>query len=350
MPYLRLPSKDTKLTTNYLDDFLFLALTIGVCNERIQRFLDLCSGLNIPVADDKTEWGCEVIVFLGILLDGRTYRLGVPLNKREKAIKLLKLMLDKKKATVKQLQALCGYLNFLGKAIFPGRTFTRRMYAKFGFERNGTIRPQSILRPYHHVRLDNEFKQDCRTWLEFLQGELSKVVSRPVVDLLGHELTSEEICFYSDASGSVKLGYGCILNTKWLQGFWDSDFMKENNPSIEFLELYALAAGLITWQNQPILNNCRVTIFCDNTAVVQMINTMASSCPNCMNLLRVITLSGLRTNRRVYAKYVDTKSNYLADSLSRGQWTRFRQLGPQMNLIGDTVSEEMNPIQKFWSN
>ena len=25
----------------------------------------------------------------------------------------------------------CGYLNFLGRAIFPGRTFTRRMYAKF---------------------------------------------------------------------------------------------------------------------------------------------------------------------------------------------------------------------------
>ena len=32
---------------------------------------------------------------------------------------------------VHDLQKLCGFLNFLSKAVFPGRTFTRHMYAKF---------------------------------------------------------------------------------------------------------------------------------------------------------------------------------------------------------------------------
>ena len=51
---------------------------------------------------------------------------------------LLKLK-KKKKATVKDLQSLCGILNFLGRVVFPGRTFTRRMYSKYaGFVNMGS--------------------------------------------------------------------------------------------------------------------------------------------------------------------------------------------------------------------
>ena len=56
---------------NYLDDFLFLALTKIVCDWLMSEFLDLCKDIGIPVALEKTEWGTMVIVFLGILLDGR---------------------------------------------------------------------------------------------------------------------------------------------------------------------------------------------------------------------------------------------------------------------------------------
>ena len=108
--------------TNYLDNFLFLALSILLCNRKIQAFLDLCSKLSIPVSAEKTEWAAERVIFLGILLDGRHYVLSIPCEKCEHAIKLLSNFLDKKKTTVKELQILCGYLNFLGKAVFPGRT------------------------------------------------------------------------------------------------------------------------------------------------------------------------------------------------------------------------------------
>ena len=51
----------------------------------------------------------------------------------EKAINLLEEFADPSitKATVKQLQQLCGFLNFLCRAIVPGHAFTRRMYAKY---------------------------------------------------------------------------------------------------------------------------------------------------------------------------------------------------------------------------
>ena len=110
--------------TNYLDDFLFVAETRRRGNQLVRRFLEMCGEINIPVAEEKTEWASSQVIFLGILLNGGTMTLGIPLEKRRKALDLINLFIDKKKATVRELQVLCGYLNFLSKAIFPGRAFT----------------------------------------------------------------------------------------------------------------------------------------------------------------------------------------------------------------------------------
>ena len=55
------------------------------------------------------------------------------------------------------------------------------------------------------------------------------------------------------------------------------------SPSIEYLELYGLTAGPLTWGEQII--NQRIIVFCDNLAVVGMINNCASTCSNCMFFL-----------------------------------------------------------------
>ena len=220
--------------TNYLDDFLFLALTLSLCNELIEEFLKLCDELGVPVAAEKTEWGQKCIVFLGILLDGEDLVMRIPLEKRTKALNLLNRFVDKKKATVKELQELCGYLNFLCKAIFPGRTFIRRMYAKFSKVMNvngGDKAAEScnrMLKPHHHVRLDSEFKSDCKVWIQFLDqdSELASIVNRPMIDILSPDLTSSDITFYSDASASSTLGFGCLYRSNWIRGDWDTEFIK----------------------------------------------------------------------------------------------------------------------------
>ena len=117
--------------TNYLDDFLFAALTEWLCNKLMSVFLDMCQQIGVPSAPEKTEWACTIITFLGILLDGRYHVLAVPEQKRTKALNQLCSLIDKKKATVKELECLAGLLNFLHRAIVPGRAFTRRMYSKF---------------------------------------------------------------------------------------------------------------------------------------------------------------------------------------------------------------------------
>ena len=90
----------------------------------INQFLKLCEEIGVPVSMDKTEWSSIRMVFLGILLDGESLSLAVPIKKKDFAVNLLLEFQQKKKVTVKDLQKLCGYLNFLCKAIFPGQTFT----------------------------------------------------------------------------------------------------------------------------------------------------------------------------------------------------------------------------------
>ena len=148
-----------------------------------------------------------------------------------------------------------------------------------------------------------------------------------MIDFAEEKNSSVDIGFYSDASAAEKLGFGSILKNKWIQGFWTEGFIKENKPSIEYLELFALCAGVLTWTEEETMKNSNICLHCDNKAVVQMINNLTSSCENCVVLIRLLVLDGLKSNRKLTAQYIDTKSNFLADSLSRNQVQRFRCLG-----------------------
>lgn len=101
------------------------------CNGQVQQFMEICDSISFPVSLDKTEWATQLIVFLGILLNAIKGVVQVPWEKKIKAEAQLAQVIEAKKIKVIDLQRLTGLLNFLCKAIFPGRAFTRRMYAKF---------------------------------------------------------------------------------------------------------------------------------------------------------------------------------------------------------------------------
>ena len=145
---------------NYLDDFLFLATTEKECNYLAKSFIKLCKELGVPIAEEKTEWATTRTTFLGVLFDGESQVLSILEEKRFRAVELLNIFVQKRKATVKDMQCLAGYLNFLMRAIFPGQTFTRRMYAKFNSK-------SANFRSYHHVKLDREFKAGLLDMVRF---------------------------------------------------------------------------------------------------------------------------------------------------------------------------------------
>lgn len=333
-----------KSVTNYLDDFLFIMMTLILCDRMIEE-------LGITVALNKTEWATTRLVFLGILLDCRFMKLAVPQEKRIKAIKMLENMLDAKKVKVGKLQTLCGYLNFLNKAIYPGRAFTRRMYAKFSDmvdvkRETDNKRCDFKWKKHHHVRLVKEFKFDYTVWLHFLaENDGRWAINQSMVDI-ENSIKVMDISFFSDASAAENLGFGCVYGKRWLYAKWDPDFIKNCRPSIEFLELLALCAGLLIWNSE--IANGKFVLHCYNMAIVHMINNLTSSCKFCMYLIRILVLNGLKYNRRLQCCYVRSRDNFLSNALSRLKIRTFKSHAVGIHEFPDIIHTELWLATSLW--
>ena len=133
------------------------------------------------------------------------------------------------------------------------------------------------LKPYHHVWSDKEFVSDCEMWKWFLSKLDVQGMCRPFVDFT-KGVSVKTSSFHSDASKNPNLGFGAVYRHRWLFGKWNPDFIREEDPSIEFLELYALTVAMIQWGGVAELQHTRVAIYCDNEAVIHMVNKMTSSC------------------------------------------------------------------------
>ena len=135
--------------TNYFDDFLFVAKTIWLCDYMMNKFLIICEDIGCPVSKEKTETGCEIIIFLGTLLDGDDHCLAIVEEKKDKAIQQLTNIVKKRTVLVKDIQSLTGLLNFLTRAIVLGRAFTWHLFTKIPSYIYSM--QQKKLKFYHHV-------------------------------------------------------------------------------------------------------------------------------------------------------------------------------------------------------
>ena len=323
-----------KENVNYLDDYLFAAALKAFCDAQVEVFLQICKQINFPVALEKTYWGSTVLIFLGLLLDTERQIVCIPLDKVQKALREIEHFLSKRKATVLQFQKLCGSLNFLCRCLLPGKAFLRRLYL------TGNCKN---LKQHHHVRITQENKCDLKTWKYFLEqpDNYYRGFIQPNIT------QATELDIFSDASRNFDLGFGAYCGPEWSHGNWDKEFCVRKQPSIEYLELYAVAVAVLNWLK--LFRNMKIVLFCDNQAVVNMINNSSSKCKNCMILIRMIVLESLTCNTRVYAKFVPTKQNGKADALSRGQFKRFWKLAKEsMNEVPTPLPPQLVVMKQIW--
>ena len=173
---------------NYLDDYFFAALAKLLCDLQVEKFLEVCKRINFPVSLHKTVWGTTRLIFLGLLIDTIVRIVAIPKKKIIKVKELISEILGKnnKKVKVHKMQKICGFLNFLGKAIMPGRAFTRRLYLT-----------NDKLKQHHHVKITSEMRLDLEMWVVFLNHQ--SIYARPFMDFT-KIWTAEEVKFYTDAS------------------------------------------------------------------------------------------------------------------------------------------------------
>ena len=185
-------------------------------------------------------------MFLGLDIDTLRREVRVPAVKVQKSVRQIHEALCKTKMSLVEVQSLVGPLNFLCKAIAPGRAFLGRL---IGLTRG-------LTRPHHKVRISKGARLDLLMWLEYLSH------FNGVAAFKGQEWDSNDsLELFTDATAGI--GFGGYFRGKWVQGRWPLDIVS-NPPSIAFLEFYPLMVAVKSWGHLP--KNHKVRFFTDNAA------------------------------------------------------------------------------------
>ena len=294
---------------HYLDDFLFAGKqNTQECLRVMQSFRVVAKEFGVPLAEEKSEGPTTKLSFLGLDIDTVAQEIQVPPGKIVALQAKLSNVISKKKVTLRELQSVLGSLNFVCKAVRPGRAFLRRL---FDLTRGVSI-------PHHRIRISSGAREDLLAWQQFLSRFNGTVVFPSAV-----WSSSSSLHLFTDAS--AELGFGAFFDGSWSQGRWPCS-IKASKLSIAFLELFPVTLALRLWGQH--LQGKRVIFWCDNEAVVAIINRQTSHCAKIMKLVRFLVLRCLELDIHFKARHVPGVDNSIADALSRFQMDRFRRLAP----------------------
>ncbi len=284
---------------HYIDDFV----TIGgpgtaVCAENMRIMERTCSDLGMPVEPSKTEGPSTVITFLGLELDTQELRASLANWKLKRSGKK------------RDLLSLIGLLSHACKAIRAGRSFLRRL-----IDLSATTKVLN-----RHIRLNAAARSDLQWWWQFstLWNGVAMMTS------VNRSEPEKTIAIVSDASGSW--GCGAVCGQDWFQLKWQGlgQAQQYHITAKELLPVVvATAIWGQDWQGQT------VKAWCDNTAVVAIVNSGSSKDPEAMHLRRCLAFLEAKWQCHLFCEHIRGRDNTAADALSRDKLTLFRDVCPQ---------------------
>lgn len=176
----------------------------------------------------------------------------------------------------------------------------------------------AVHRPPHSktpIRLNAGFRSDLAWWRTFLTRWNGVSFLHPPRCLSKQHLAT-------DASGAW--GCGAWHGKCWFQLPWDARTQQRSIAEKELLPIViACASWGQAWQDHQIICHC------DNQAVVASLRSRTSKVKGIMHLLWCLAF--IEAHFRCYMEptYIDTKSNHLADDLSRNNIASFLLQVPQ---------------------
>ena len=143
------------------------------------------------------------------------------------------------------------------------------------------------------------------------------------------QLSRHPLEVVTDAAGSAYLGWGAWLphTGHWMYCQWELEVFDILNPSIDFLEFYALLVAVVMWA--PILMDHVVLFRSENTPAVYALINKTSSSDDMMLLIHYITLFGMTHNIKILAKDIKGTTNKFCDLLSQFKFQAFHTAKPE---------------------
>ena len=292
---------------NYLDDFAIIEHTLVESQVSQAKLIRILRRMGFSISWKKLESPSRCVKFLGILVDSVTMSLSLPMSKVEKLMSEINNLQSKGFAKKKDLECIGGLMAHCSTVVHGGRTFSRRLYDLCASTPRRGVVP-----------LSDDILLDFAWWLSFCEvfNGTAKIVPR-----------LKSVSIVSDSSF---VGFGLWCDDDWAMGGWDIDppsilsihdhVLSPPNylpvgASINTLELWPVLQGVR--RHAPKNMNSTIEIITDNSQVMYMINTGRSSNKFCMSWLRELFWLCFVFNVRLFASYVRSEDNMLADALSR---------------------------------
>ena len=296
---------------NYLDDFIAIGSDFAQCLEAQNDIVETLRYLGFHVSYDKLIGPSRSVVYLGIVIDSERMELRLPEGKLAKLISMLDKYLYAKCISKKELECLGGLLSHCAHIVKGGKIFSKSVYALYKKIVNSNSK---------HIIIPEIVKADLSWWrklCKYFNG--SKKVCKTVFP---HAMVSDS---------SFK-GFGVYLGSDWAAGVWDdSDSIPLVTPcnhicfrpvydlsaynNINELEMWPIVVGLKRWA--PSFKDQTVYVFTDNTQVMYMLINGGSTNEVCKRWIKEIFWICAIYNIDLLPRYINTKSNLVADTLSR---------------------------------
>lgn len=309
--WIAVNNKDISHCLYLLDDFLCLDHKNNDAAGTKQTMLTLFDQLGIELNSKKTAGPATCLEYLGIELDSVTMQARLPPDKLSRIRLILTSFLQKPHCSKRELLSLIGHLVFAARVCVPGRTFISRLFHA----------SQSVHHLNHIVYLTREAKADIAMWSHLLHSWNGVSFFHDKAWLSSHDIT---LC--TDASSTVGFGAYYKATQECMADTWSNHPVPVSDQAMSYRELYPILVSAIQWGH---LWQCKRIVFInDNQGLVAIITKGRSHCPAINTLLRRLVIVAAQCNFLFKATWIDTKSNFLADALSRGQIDCFQALAP----------------------
>lgn len=285
---------------HYADDSFTVSHDYATCKRNLNIMLETCSTLGLSVQYSKLIKPSTCVEMLGIIIDSELMQLRIS-NERLSCIKNeLLLWSHKKSCTKRQLLSLIGKLEFLCRVVRHGRSFLRRLIEL----------SKKVKLLHHKLRLNCSAKCDIKWWVDLMPRFHG-------ISMMYDEnwISSDKLQLWTDASDH---GIGCVYKNQYIYQRFDDNMRQK---PIAWRELFAIVTAAATWGHYFISK--RVMFNCDNEVVVYCLSSGVSRDTELMTLIRKLLFIGACNNFECSSSYLPSKSNMLADALSRGQVEKF---------------------------
>ena len=293
---------------NYLDDFIIIGATLEEATWAQKVVIKILRYLGFYISWGKVIPPSQMCRYLSLDKDSIRMEIRLPKDKLEKLINLLKKYGGESTISKKELESLGGLLAHCSHVVDGGRAHSRRFYDLYKVILKNDLK---------RVKLGKAAREDLDWWLKFCATLNGK-----------RKIEYEEYPIPLISDPSLK-GFAVYKGKEWLGGTWEGEKALGNSScghitsppgmdtydrsNINELELWPILEGLRCWY--PEFKGKSITIFTDNTQVMYMLRKGTSTNSTCMEWLREIFWITKIFNIRIVAKYVNTKSNLVADTL-----------------------------------